>query len=132
MVMAFQTADDRLSRAVSAVWRLRTADPDPMGDPSGDCGDLIAAWERRRVLAAVAAAGYATPGAYNTDLRHRMTGPDGKVSWRVNDLLSVLEVDACPQCGGELSKTSHYTRAYGGGYDTFERCVSCDYAAVHV
>jgi hypothetical protein len=128
-----KTADDRLSRAASAIWRWRTADPDPMGDPSGDCGGLIAVSDRNHVLKAVAAAGYANPGAYNADLRSRMVGADGKMSQNVYYLLCTLEIESvCPKCGAALNVTSHYTRCYGGGWDTFEKCPVCDYAEVYV
>ena len=130
-------ATNRLSRAASAIWRLRTADPDPMGDPSGDCGDLIAAAERRHVLKVIADAGYATPGEYNADLRARMCNPPGQggrtMSLRVHDLLCILEAgDVCPDCGAALDVTSHRTRQYGGGWDTVERCPDCGYAQVYV
>lgn len=125
--------DDRLSRAASAVWNFRMADPDPMGDPSGDLGDAIAAHERSVLLRAVADAGYDTPGEYNEDLRSRMVGPDGKMSYRVHELLSVLEIlDVCERCGSALNKTSHYTKQYGGGWDTFYHCSNCDYSEVYV
>ena len=88
--------DDRLSRAASAIWRYRNADPDPMGDPSGDCGDLIAAYDRSRLLRAVTAAGYTTPGEYNTDLNRALgVGPPDEqdrtqMSYRALTLLQTL------------------------------------------
>lgn len=127
---------DRLSRAASAIWRYRTADPDPMGDPSGDCGDLIAAGERRAVLRMVAQAGYAKPGDYNADLRAALgVAPDGlgHMSYRTYQLTCELEIgDVCPDCGAALDVTSHRTRAYGGGRDTFYKCPACSWADVCV
>jgi predicted RNA-binding Zn-ribbon protein involved in translation (DUF1610 family) len=124
---------DRLSRAASEIWRFRMAEPDPMGDPSGDCGDLIAAHERGVMLRAVANAGYATPGEYNNDLRSRLVNADGTMSYRVHNLLSVLEVeDVCPSCGAALDVSSHWTRNYGGGWDTFYKCPACGHGEVYV
>jgi hypothetical protein len=131
--MTFRTAGDQLTRAASAVWAQRTADPDPY-DQMGygaDCGPIIEAGHRARALKAVTAAGYTTPGAYNADLRARMC-PDGHVTLRVNDLLSVLELEACPRCGADITTTAHRTRNYGGGWDTTERCTACDYREVYV
>jgi hypothetical protein len=124
---------DRLSRAASVIWRRRTAGPDPMGDPSGDCGPMIAAWTREGDLRAVADAGYATPGEYNAGLRRRMIGADGPMTLRVSELLAILEIeDVCPVCGAALDVTSHRTRQYGGGWDTFTRCPSCGHADAYV
>lgn len=126
-------ANNRLSQAASAIWRLRMADPDPMGDPSGDCGDLIAQAERNIVLNAITVAGYDNPGQYNADLRSRMVDEIGKMTLRVHELLSVLEVeDVCPNCGSALDVKKFRTRNYGGGRDTFEKCPNCDYAEVYV
>jgi predicted RNA-binding Zn-ribbon protein involved in translation (DUF1610 family) len=132
-------ATDRLSRAASAIWLYRNADPDPMGDPSGDCGDLIAAGERRHLLRMVAAAGYATPGEYNADLNRALgVGPPDEqgrtaMSYRTYQLLSELEVgDVCPECGAALDVTSHYTRQYGGGHNTVYHCPACGYGDVCV
>jgi hypothetical protein len=39
----------------------------------------------------------------------------------------------CPKCGlRKVKASSRYTRQYGGGYDTFEKCENpaCDYAEV--
>ena len=131
--------DDRLSRAASAIWRYRNADPDPMGDPSGDCGDLIAAYDRSRLLRAVTAAGYTTPGEYNTDLNRALgVGPPDEqgrtqMSYRAFTLLQTLEIgDVCPQCGAALDVSSHRTRQYGGGWDTVYRCPACSYGEVCV
>lgn len=138
-VSRFAAADSRLSRAASAIWRRRTAGPDPMGDPSGDCGDLIAAWHRAGDLRAVTAAGYPTPGEYNTALRAALgagpPGPDGRtrMSHRTYQLLSELEIDStCPRCGSALTVTRTRTGNYGGGWDTSERCPGCGYAEVYV
>jgi len=133
--MTERNATNRLSLAASAVWRLRMErDPyDAMGY-ANDCGDLIEAGERRAVLRAVAEAGYVTPGQYNAELRERMCW-DGKakMSLRVWVLLHMLEVrDVCPSCGAALDVAKHWTRNYGGGWDTFERCPECDYAEVYV
>lgn len=123
-------ATDRLSRAASAIWRYRTAGPDPTGDPSG---------EREHILKIIADAGYATPGEYNADLRSRMCDSprtaDGrqKMTYRVYELLCVLEADdCCPSCGTALDVTTHRTRAYGGGWDTFVCCPACGWAAAYV
>lgn len=128
-----QGKTDRLSRAASAIWRLRMADPDPMGDPSGDCGDLIEQAERNCILNAITLAGYDNPGQYNTDLRSRMVDELGKMTLRVHELLSILEVDrVCPNCGSALDVSHHRTKNYGGGCDTFENCPNCDYSEVYV
>jgi len=114
--MTMTTATDKLSRAASAVWRLRTAEPDPMGDPSGDCGDLIAADERRWLLRAVADAGYATPAEYNAELGARLSP-----GWA-----GQLEIeDVCGECGAALTVTHPYTREYGGGSNTVYHCPAC-------
>lgn len=113
---------NRLSLAASAIWRLRTAEPDPMGDPSGDCGELIAQWERELLLRAVTAAGYATPGEYNAEVNARVTP-----RWA-----GLLEVENVCACGAALTVTHPYTRNYGGGTNTVYRCPACEYAEVCV
>ena len=127
-----KTPDNRLSLAASAVWRMRTAEQDPYGDPSGDLGDSIAAYHRGVELQKIEDAGYRTPGEYNDDLRSRMIGPDGKVTCRVNELLLMLEIEDVCRCGTALETTRHRTRNYGGGWDTFVKCPSCSYAEVYV
>jgi predicted RNA-binding Zn-ribbon protein involved in translation (DUF1610 family) len=133
--------DDRLSRAASGVWRIETADPDPMGDPSGDCGDMIAAGAQHAKLRAVLAAGFATPGEYNAALRRAFGVPEpdaeGRtpMSYRTHIWLQILEIgDVCPapSCGAALEVTSHRTRQYGGGWDTFYHCPACGWADVCV
>src|SRR6185369_3752925 len=112
----------RLSLAASAVWRLRTADPDPMGDPSGDAGDAISAYYYGCAVRAVERAGWATPGLYNEAL-HKSLGVTGpQMSYGVYELLSILEVEACPKCGRAVETRSFWTQQYGGGYDTTVRC----------
>jgi hypothetical protein len=126
---------NRLSLAASAIWRRRTAAPDPY-DQLGydnDCGPAIDAYHRAGDLAAVAAAGYATPGEYNADLAGRMVTAGGRVTLRVRELLMVLEIpDVCPRCGAGLVVTAHRTMQYGGGWDTTEKCTVCGYADVYV
>jgi hypothetical protein len=112
----------RLSRAASAIWQRRTAEPDPMGDPSGDCGPLIAAWERSAELLLIAAAGYVTPGEYNADLRARLTAKAA----------GPLEISDVCQCGTALTVTTRPTRQYGGGTDTFVSCPACGHADAYV
>lgn len=125
--------NDRLSRTVSAIYRLRTAEPDPMGDPSGDCGHLIEAHERAVALKAVKDAGYETPGQYNEDLRSRMVGEHGRMSYHVYHLLVLLEIqEICPRCGSALDVSRNWTQAYGGGWDTYYMCPTCPYAEVYV
>lgn len=128
-----KTANNRLSLAVSALWRFRTAEPDPMGDPSGDCGDLIIAYERGVALKIIEESGYMTPGEYNKDLRSRMVGPDGKMSYRVYEFLTVLEIEnVCPNCESALEVWAHRTKSYGGGWDTFISCPNCEFRDVYV
>lgn len=125
--------DDRLSRAASAIWRFRTAEPDPMGDPSGDCGALIAQHERSVVLRAIERAGFKNPGEYNSDLRSRLAPEYPKMSHAIHVMLMTLEAeDVCDRCGSALNVTSHRTRNYGGGWDTMVRCPVCGYAEVYV
>jgi len=123
----------RLSLAASAVWRLRTAEPDPMGDPSGDAGDAISAYEYGCAVRAVERAGWATPGLYNEALRASL-GTDGKhMSYGAYALLSVLEVEACPGCGRAVETRSFWTKQYGGGYNTTVRCTGdCGWGEVYV
>ncbi len=76
--MSYRNSDSRLSRAASAIWRLRTAEPDPY-DKIGrdnDCGPLIDAYYRRQELKAVEAAGFATAGQYNEALRRSLGVPE--------------------------------------------------------
>lgn len=123
---------DRLSRVASAIWQIRTF-VDPFGDPSGEAGAAIRASEREAVLRTVRDAGYASPGEYNADLRARLTSTGEPENYRAYLLLTVLSVDeVCPFCGSALDVQARHTRAYGGGYDTFVRCPSCDYAEVCV
>ncbi len=128
----YTEANDKLSRAASAIWHFRNLDPDPMGDPSGDCGDLIAKWEQAHLIRMVLDAGYNTPGEYNDDLNSRMvTG--GKMSYHVYELLNALEVpDVCVLCGGALDVWAHRTGNYGGGWDTFYFCPNCNTGEVCV
>lgn len=44
------------------------------------------------------------------------------------------QLPGCPKCKSLLEISSRYTRNYGGGYDTFEKCsnLKCDYAEVYV
>ena len=131
--MTITDSGNQLSLAASAIWRRRTAEPDPMGDPSGDCGGMISAWARDGDLRAVAAAGYATPGQYNADLRRRMAGDGGRISLRVGELLAILEIEgACPDCGAALDISHHRTRQYGGGQNTMTRCPVCGHADAYV
>ena len=127
-------ATDRLSRAASTIWRDRIfEDPFDALGRDADCGPMIDAAHRRYQLQAVADAGYATPAEYNADLRSRMVNADGTMSLRVHNLLMMLEIeDTCPSCGAALEVTSHWTRQYGGGYDTFVRCPACGYADAYV
>lgn len=124
-------ANDRLSKAASVIYRMRTAEPDPMGDPSGDCGDMIAAYNRSRELRAVLAAGYQTPGEYNAELRDRMVLPYGRYTLKVRELLMLLEIEDVCECGAALESTRHRTASYGGGWGTYVRCNSCGYAEVY-
>jgi hypothetical protein len=104
-----------------------------MGDPSGDAGAAIAAYHRASALRAVEREGYETPGQYNEDLRARMVTPGEKMSHRVGDLLSILEIEnVCPVCGAGLYVNEMPTMQYGGGWNTLESCPSCDYAEVYV
>jgi len=34
------------------------------------------------------------------------------------------EQPTCPMCGGVADETSHWTRNYGGGWDTFVKCLN--------
>lgn len=108
-------AADKLSRAASAVYRLRTAEPDPMGDPSGDAGDAIASWDRGCLLRTVADAGYENPGQYNADLYQRTTP-----GWA-----SRLEIEHVCVCGTAMDIRHFATRNYGGGTNTVLFCPSC-------
>jgi len=131
------TPDDRLSRTASAIWRYRMGDPDLMGDPSGDCGDLIAAHERSRVLLMVRAGGYATPGEYNAAVRRSLGVPAADehgrtpMTYRIHELLTVLEIDdVCERCGAAFDVTYVPARAYGGGLNTIYRCGGCGFTDV--
>jgi hypothetical protein len=115
-------AADKLSRAASAVYRLRNAEPDPMGDPSGDAGDAIASWERGCLLQAVAEAGYENPGQYNADLAARTTP-----AWA-----SRLEIEHVCQCGAAFRIQYFATKQYGGGTDTVLFCPNCGEMDVYV
>jgi hypothetical protein len=115
--------DNRLSLAASAIWRMRTAEPDPMDKYADDCGPLIEAHRREQELKAVAAY-YPTPGAYNAALEERL----GK-SYLASMVLSIEDVCAC---GAALDKSVRYTRQYGGGWDSFYRCPSCGFSEVYV
>lgn len=132
----FGTHDNRLSMAASAVWRTRMHD-DPMDDwACSVCPEvrpLIAAHERTAVLTAISEQGF-TPGSYNQALRDRLCGEEyPHMSHHVYTLLSFLEVEnVCPECGAALDVTSHPTRQYGGGYDTFVKCPACEYGEVYV
>lgn len=101
--------NNRLSLAASAIYRMRTAEADPMGDPSGDCGDAIAAYYRSRELRAVLAAGYRTPGEYNGELYDRMVTPGEKMSLRVHEILQLTEVEGVCECGAMIQGTSSTT-----------------------
>jgi hypothetical protein len=120
--MKVKHAADKLSRAASAVYRLRNAEPDPMGDPSGDAGEAIAAWERGCLLKAVADAGYENPGQYNLDLAARTTP-----AWA-----SRLEIEHVCQCGTAQDIRHFMTRNYGGGTDTVLSCANCGEMDVYV
>jgi len=131
--MTERTANNRLSLTASAIWRYRMAEPDPMGDPSGDCGDLIAAHERAVILRMVAEGGYERPGDYNRELRARMVGDGERESHNVWALLRTLEVeDVCEHCGAALDVRKHWTRQYGGGWNTMTVCPGCGWMEVGV
>jgi hypothetical protein len=115
-------AADKLSRAASAVYLFRTAEPDPMGDPSGDLGDIIANWERDCLVRAVKAAGYESPGRYNQDLYLRTTP-----RWA-----SLLEIEHVCQCGAAQSLKHFFTKQYGGGTNTVLTCPDCGDVDVYV
>jgi hypothetical protein len=114
--------DNRLSLAASAVWSYITAEPDPMGDPSGDAGDAIAEWERTCRVRAVLAAGYDNPGQYNAELANR-TNP----KWA-----SILAIEFVCPCGTAFEIRHHATRQYGGGTDTVHSCRECGNMEVFV
>lgn len=125
-------SNNKLSLVASAIWRFRTQEPDPYDCYGHDCGPLIAKGNRAYVLRIISEGGYQKPGDYNEDLRSRMV-TDGHVSLRVSALLGILAVeDVCPKCGAALDVKTHYTRNYGGGYDTFESCPECDYKEAYV
>lgn len=107
------TMDNKLSVAASAIWRYITAEPDPMGDPSGDLGSAIASWERDCRIRAVLSAGYTNVGEYNRDLAIR-TSP----KWA-----SILEIEyVCLACEVALTVTDHDTF---DGRVTVTECPSC-------
>jgi hypothetical protein len=110
---AVRYAASKLSRAASAVWSYITAEPDPMGDPSGDCGDMIAEWERDCRVRAVLAAGYDNPGQYNAELVARTTP-----KWS-----SILEIEFVCDCGAAFHIRHHYI--LGDGMNTSYVCPSC-------
>jgi hypothetical protein len=112
--------DNKLSRAASAVWNYITAEPDPMGDPSGDCGDLIAEWERDCRIRAVLAAGYDNPGQYNAELAKRTTP-----KWA-----SILEIEFVCDCGAAFHIRHHYI--LGDGANTSHVCPNCGKMEVFV
>lgn len=112
--------DNRLSLAASTIWRMRSADPDPMGDPSGDAGAAIAAYHRRSELKAIEEF-YPSPGAYNAELKERVSR-----SWYW------LAIEDVCECGTALDVTVRYTRQYGGGWDTSYRCPICGFGEVCV
>jgi len=86
-------ADDKLSRAASAVWEIESHSwMDFAMDGSGELGDRIAKHHNDCKLAAVRAAGFA-PAEYNNALRDRLVNEDGTMSYRVHQLLCTLEVE---------------------------------------
>lgn len=38
----------------------------------------------------------------------------------------------CPKCGGALEVSTRWTKNYGGGWDSYEKCSDCDYTEVFV
>lgn len=126
------TSDDRLSRTASAIWRVRTW-IDPMGDPSGDLGDVIEQGRRDHLLKIVRDAGYATPAEYNAEVERRMYAPGERMSLRVHEMLTMLQIDdTCPRCGEGLQVRKHYTRMLGGGWNTSYQCPACGWGNVAV
>jgi hypothetical protein len=114
--------DDKLSRAASAIWSYITAEPDPIGDPSGDLGDEIAQWERDCRVRAVREAGYDNPGQYNAELRARTTP-----KWQ-----NILEIEFVCECGTAFDLRHFFTKQYGGGTNTVLFCPNCGEMDVYV
>jgi hypothetical protein len=86
-------ADDRLSRAASAIWRQRQdAYMDYALDASGDCGPLIAKAHRRSEVEALARLGF-TPESYNAAIEQRIGGP----GYTAHRWASELEVESDEQ-----------------------------------
>lgn len=125
-------ADDKLSRAASAIWKARTfEDPlDALGR-GADCGSLIDKAARAHELRILEKLGF-TPGSYNEMLRERLAPEYPRMSYRTYIFLGMLEVEACPVCGGPIESKTMPTRNYGGGFDTYLSCTHCDYQEVYV
>jgi hypothetical protein len=83
-----------------------------MGDPSGDCGDLIAEWERSCRVRAVLAAGFDNPGQYNAELAKRTTP-----KWA-----SILEIEFVCECGAAYDIRYYASR---DGANTVHSCRNC-------
>jgi hypothetical protein len=127
-------ADNRLSMAVSEILRARQWDPmDEWATRScSEVGPLILRGKERSVAETLVRYGF-TPGTFNKTLWQRLVGEGGQASYRIHCLLAELEVPCCPECGAHLIETTHYTRAYGGGWDSFIRCAeACGYEEVCV
>lgn len=85
-------ANDRLSKAASAVWNIEEhAWMDYELDGSGECGALIAASHERSKLLAVGEQGF-TADTYNAELRKRLAPEHPKMSYRTYCLLGLLEI----------------------------------------
>lgn len=91
--MTIATATDNLSRAASAVWRSRNHEHmDYMLDGSGELGGHIHRYHEKVRVELVEDCGY-TATSYNTELRARLAPDYPRMSYRIYDLLTVLEVE---------------------------------------
>lgn len=104
-------ADDRLSRAASAVWRIdQDAHMDYEMDGSGDCGEMIARAHNRAKLAAIEEQGFSAE-SYNAALAERL---DSKWLYfsglEVESEQEFYENHTYVDTGGELSSIAFLLR----------------------
>lgn len=109
-------ADDRLSRAASAIWRSfehEQAEYDM--DGSGELGPVIARHLHEGRVAMLRVFGF-TPESYNKALRERLAPDYPRMSYRAFNLLGILEVEPMDEwldnntfvdTGGELSSLAY-------------------------